>query len=546
MRHFAIGSAAALVALTCGVAAQAPKASPPVPATGSVLKGHGFSRAVHRQGQSGLQPLRDGGPLVIPVVFTAAPVYNSRAALHGAERFPQGAHLMLLRNGRITPLAPQLAASADSSVSFDGQTILFAGRKIPSDPWQIFRIPANGGDPQLLLSAPTDLIRPFWMPGNRIVYARRQPAGFVLETAALDGSSRLRLSYVPGNFIPDDVLRDGRVLFESGFPLGAATGGSLVLKGHGFSRAANADEFMGASAPEAGFSSSGGPHRRRAGTTPELYTVYSDGSGEEAVRCDHAAARQAGGRADARQLPTGDIVFAQAGRLARFTSALAHQSPIAAPPGDYAGDVAALPDGRWLLSVRRPDRPHYEIAAWTPPAAPRFPGDPEARPAAPTLTTIARDPRLNFVQPVLVAPRPIPNRHPSGLHPWTTGNLLALDARLSRSGELAISPTQVRVETLAPTGSTIVLGTAPVAPDGSFFVQAAADRPLRFVLLDVHGRVVRQERGWFWIRAGEQRVCVGCHAGPERAPDNRVPQILLLSTTPANATGNPNLAPGAF
>jgi len=81
------------------------------------------------------------------------------------------------------------------------------------------------------------------------------------------------------------------------------------------------------------------------------------------------------------------------------------------------------------------------------------------------------------------------------------------------------------------------MGTAPVESDGSFFVKTPADRAIRFVLLDAKGDVLRQERGWFWIRSGEQRYCVGCHAGPERAPDNRVPQVLLHTTTPVDLTG---------
>lgn len=472
--EFVVVGAAALVALTCGFAAQTRPEEPPAEAT-----------------------------LSAPVIFTAAPVYDSLAALRGGERFPGGAKLMLLRGGRITPLAPEFAASADPSVSFDGKTVLFAAKKDAAGPWQIWQMPLDGGHPQVVLAGKTDLIRPIWMPDGRMVYARREAGGFALESAALDGSSPLKLSYVPGNFIPDDVLRDGRVLFESGFPLGA-------------------------------------------GARPEIYTVYADGSGEEAVRCDHEEAQRAGGRAQGRQMPSGDIVFTQAGRLERFTSALADESPIAAPPGDYAGDVAELSDGRWLLAVRRPGKHHFMLAVWKPPVAARFPGDLEARAAAPSLTPVARDAQLDFVEPVLVAPRAIPNRHPSGLHPWATGNLLALDARLSRSGELRITPVRVRVESLSAAGSVVVLGTAPVAQDGSFFVQAAADRPLRFVLLDAQGRVLRQEQGWFWIRRGEQRVCVGCHTGPERAPDNRLPGILQISTTPANATGTAHLAPGAY
>jgi hypothetical protein len=81
------------------------------------------------------------------------------------------------------------------------------------------------------------------------------------------------------------------------------------------------------------------------------------------------------------------------------------------------------------------------------------------------------------------------------------------------------------------------MGTAPVESDGSFFVKTPADKPIRFALLDEKGAVMRQEHGWFWIRRGEQRICVGCHVGPERASENRVPAVLLRTTTPVDLTG---------
>ena len=143
----------------------------------------------------------------------------------------------------------------------------------------------------------------------------------------------------------------------------------------------------------------------------------------------------------------------------------------------------------------------------------------------------------NLVEPVLLAPRTRPNRHPSGLHPWNYANLLALDARVSREGDLKTAPASVRLETLDAAGPRVVIGTAPVEADGSFFVQTPADKPIRFALLDRKGAVLRQEHGWFWIRSGEQRICVGCHAGPERASENRVPAVLLRTTTPVDLTG---------
>ena len=85
-------------------------------------------------------------------------------------------------------------------------------------------------------------------------------------------------------------------------------------------------------------------------------------------------------------------------------------------------------------------------------------------------------------------------------------------------------------------GKPVVMGTAPVEQDGSFFVKVPGDTPIRFTLLNRNGMVVRRERGWFWARGGEQRICVGCHTGPERAAENRVPAVLLHSTTPVDLT----------
>jgi hypothetical protein len=412
------------------------------------------------------------------VLYTTTPVYESLAALHGGERFPRGAQLMLLRSGHAAPFVSGFAATADASISFDGKTVLFAGKKAADDSWEIWTASIDGGVPHRVLSAPIDLIRPLWLPAGRIVYARRTPEGFALETAALDGSAVQRLSFVPGNFIPDDVLRDGRILFESGFPLGLRT-------------------------------------------TPELYLMYADGSGVESVRCDHGS-----GRAHGREVRSGDIVFTRGQKLARFTSALADEGPIAAPPAEYAGDIAELNDGRWMVPVRRIGAKHYAIAA--------------LKPGAPLAITVVSESSRDLVEPVLVARRDTPKHHPTALHNWATGNLLALNARLSRSGKLAAAPVSVRAEGLSADGHVVDLGAAPVESDGSFFVQAAGDRPLRFILLDAQGRTLRQEHGWFWIRQGEQRICVGCHTGPERAPDNRVPQVLLRTTTPVALTGEPS------
>ena len=115
--------------------------------------------------------------------------------------------------------------------------------------------------------------------------------------------------------------------------------------------------------------------------------------------------------------------------------------------------------------------------------------------------------------------------------------MLALDARLSREGDLKAAPASVRLETQDAAGHTVATGTASVEADGSFLVKTPADRPIRFALLDAKGAILRQEHGWFWIRSGEQRICVGCHTGPERSSENRVPAVLLRTTTPVDLSG---------
>ena len=414
------------------------------------------------------------------IIVTAAPTYAPLAALRGEERFPSGAHLLLLHNGKAEPLAPGFAASADASVSFDAKTVLFSGKRSAGDPWQVWELTLADRSVRKVIEGAGDAIRPLYLPFDRVVYARRASNGFQLESAgtgkpaADPGAAPLRLSYLPGSAIPADVLQDGRILFEAGFPLGS-------------------------------------------GAAPELFLVYADGSGVESYRCDHGAARWGG-----RQLASGDVVFTHGAGLARFTSPLAAEAPIDAPRAEYSGAIAETASNAWLVSARTRDGAHFTLHSWKPGAA--------------ALQPVLAESGLDLVEPVVVAPRGRPKRHPSALHEWNYANLLALDARQSREGDLKTAPVSVRLETVDAGGRTVVAGEAAVEEDGSFFVKTPADRPIRFALLDQNGAVVRREQGWFWIRRGEQRICVGCHTGPDRASRNKVPDVLLRSTRPADLT----------
>jgi hypothetical protein len=426
----------------------------------------------------------------VPLLYTVAREYDALAWLHGGERFPQGAAIYIRDGENRRVLVRGFAASADANVSFDGKSILFAGKQGARDRWQIWEIPAPAGDASptkglhQITQCADDCVRPFYVPPDRLVFAQKLSGSFVLEIASLGAGSEkpLQLTHVPGNSLPADILRDGRVLFQAGYPLGDGAG-------------------------------------------PELYTVYTDGSGVESYRCDHGRARYA-----AKQISSGDIVFAHEQGLARFTSALAHEVAIPAPAGIYSGDVIEAASGDWLVSWRSAADKKFELRKW--------------RPGTTTLQLQVAETAAHILEPALLAPRITPNRFPSGLHEWSYANTLCLDAYTSKTHFAGGSIASVRFYTAGPSGLPELLGTAPVEKGGSFYVRVPGNRPLKIELLDASGKILKKEAGWYWMSAGEQRICVGCHAGPETAPENVVPAVLLHTIIPVDMTGTKTSSQG--
>lgn len=423
-----------------------------------------------------LVPQSVHAPSTAHLLYTVAREYEPLAWLSGGERFPRGANLILKTGATKKPLQPDFFASADANVSFAAAKVLFSGKQKESDHWQVWELTFGSGTPRQLTHCDDDCIRPLYLPEERFVYARKSSGKFVLETAALSGASdSLQLTHTPGNFLPSDVLQDGRILFAAAYPL-------------------------------------------ESSTSAELYTVYPDGSGVEAYRCDHGHSRHSG-----KQVSSGGIVFVGDGRLFRFTSALAHEVAITTPAGSYAGDVAELANGVWMVSAKTARSNYYDLRTWKPGTA--------------ELVPLIAESTKNIVEPTPLASRPVPNRFPSALHEWSYANVLCLNAYTSKDHIAEGSIASVRLYTRDALGAARVQGSARVEKDGSFYLRVPGDQPLRIELLDSAGKSVKTEAGWFWLRRGEQRICVGCHAGPERAPDNAVPLVLQRSTIAADMTG---------
>ncbi len=404
--------------------------------------------------------------------------------------------------------APSISYIYTQAARYDADAGRNGGERFPSGATAQL---VSGGVPRDLaagFAASADAAVSF--DGLRALFAGKQKASdpWTIWEVAIVGGKPVRVSSdqedcIAPFYLPDGIVYSCRT--PAGFELFRASrpGGGTVQLTYGPGNHIATDVLRD------GRILFDGPHQ--AGR--DVYTVYPDGTGVETYRCDHGRDRHAG-----REVSSGDIVFESGGRLARFTSARAVQMDLVQPAGEVAGPVAEISAGEWLVS--------YHAKAAAPYRLYRMRGG--------QLLPVADFPGGNALQPVLVRPHTAPKRFPSAIRERSGANLLCLNAYVSKLKIAAGSVHTARVWELDDQGKPAVLGEAPVESDGSFFVTAPGERAIRFELLDAAGQTVAAEKGWFWARRGEQRVCVGCHAGPERSPENAQPMTLLRSTDPVD------------
>jgi len=80
------------------------------------------------------------------------------------------------------------------------------------------------------------------------------------------------------------------------------------------------------------------------------------------------------------------------------------------------------------------------------------------------------------------------------------------------------------VKTMSPRR---ILGVAPVEKDGSFHIRVPAETPVNFQLLDENYMTVKKQDAWTWVIGNENRGCIGCHEDRELSP----PNILVEAVT---------------
>jgi hypothetical protein len=160
------------------------------------------------------------------------------------------------------------------------------------------------------------------------------------------------------------------------------------------------------------------------------------------------------------------------------------------------------------------------------------------------LTLVHDEPGVSDVDPVVLAPRPLPQRLQPNLidRKQSTGTILCLsvfNSDLEYSREAA---RYVRVLGVTLMGQTVnanaafeteVLGTVPLQKDGSFKAEVPADRPVRFQILDVDENLLLHETEFNYVRGGETLSCLGCHEPRGRTPPSALPLAAALPPYPA-------------
>ena len=77
-----------------------------------------------------------------------------------------------------------------------------------------------------------------------------------------------------------------------------------------------------------------------------------------------------------------------------------------------------------------------------------------------------------------------------------------------------------------------ILGTVPVAADGSAYFEVPPMRSLYLALLDANDRSIKQMRSFMTLQPGEQRGCIGCHEARTQPPPSR-PGLTALQRGPS-------------
>ena len=443
---------------------------------------------------TGCHPAAPKGSIVLTQTPSGVPPPPDATVLDA--RYPPGSRVVLLvppfDSNTVLDLSRGLVAAGDPCVSWDGRWVYFAGKGSEKADWQIYKVNAGGGRPELVTQMPGGAMDPAIAAHGELVFSSPVPSAGRLWTARqpaalyglMPGQAPRRLTFGPESAVDATVLRDGRVLFVTA---------------------------------EARDRRHGQPHLC-------LFTINNDGTEVTAYACQEDGVDFV---RRPRELGGGRIAFL-AGRMEEpgpmgWAECVRSAAPFATRGNLFAfrsggcRSVEPLADSDLLACV--------ETSGW---AGRSMAGNAAVFRVAADATEIGApifvDPQWNSIEATCVAERAEPAGHTSAVMAGAShGTLLCLDVNESCEPAADRNPApaaELRIFALAGSGQDRTLGTVPVASDGSVLVRLPVKVPLGFDTLDAHGTVLRHQPAFLWLQPGENRGCVGCHERRNHAPRN--------------------------
>ncbi|UCH61995.1 MAG: hypothetical protein JSU77_09305 [Fidelibacterota bacterium] len=452
------------------------------------------------------------------------------------DRYVNGTRIVVFRTSATEPvnLTPEFTAACDPDVSFDGETIIFAGKKYPDDSWQIWRMNTDGSNKLQITRGEDDRIAPIHA-GNRFYLNDPQPTPQIIYVSSMhdwknehgvgpalslfgtdpEGKSVHRLTFnLLSDFSPD-VLPNGRIVFtsqqHSGDPyqptyisalMGINNDGTDLMLFHSSHEMPLYKDMIHVSDFD-----------------ERVYFIETDRS---------------------TWLGGGNIAYVSRRRPLHTYHRLSHDKGLFHSP-------CPLPDGGLVASYRsNSTNVEFGIYRINPKSGKRQ-------------GKIFEEEEWHSIDVQVLAPHPKVKGRSNWLIPGsTTGVFYCLNSYSSNlpEGENIIpgSIKYLRViegvplkrestiseyqQDLADTlnlrtysgtafGPRRILGVAPVEKDGSFHIRVPAETPLTFQLLDDNYLALRSQEIWTWVIGNENRGFIGFPENWEMAPPNKMVDAVI-------------------
>jgi len=419
--------------------------------------------------------------------------------------------------GTATPLT-QFADGyvAEPEVSWDGQQVVFSHRGEDDPWWHIYRVNVDGTELTQLTDGPYHAVGPAFLPDGRIVFGssrsgiRDEYHGYpctALYVMNADGSDAQPLATNIGRDNEPAIMPDGRIVFSRLEVFYSRNKTELTL------HAAHPDGTLDAVLY--------GPERREY-----WYGQYREGPRGPGEIGNVAMTHRVLRITQPQPMPDGrNVIVATPGGLALVGTRRDTEIIVTLDNKQRAYTTPfPLPDGRVLCAstLKEHDREKVDLGLYV------------LDPATGHLELVYNDPATADFEPRPIMARPHPTPRPTRSTPGAySGRFLCSSVFATQEADVPLRGRLVRLIEGVPVvgrhsthtnpwpvwknhGGTFarVLGTAPLAPDGSFYVEAPADRLLHFQVLDSDRRVIGNQRTWIYPRPGETKSCVGCHEHP--------------------------------